>query len=189
MRIELDEALMEGVRLAEVTAWLASNGWHHRTAFPRADVLVFDGPLDEDGQPLVVVLPRDRSARGFLDELASGLDLVAAVKGWSLDEVAVAIALPCIDLTRAVALDGRIVGLVDARERDDDERIATLRFDANGRGKLQSARMRLCEADYKVACDAHRDGRTVALKGRLERRGNRWWINDVADFAVVSTPT
>jgi hypothetical protein len=378
----LDGSLLEGVQVADVTAWLASHGWTRRGAFPRSDVLVFDGPLDADGEPLTAVVPSESSAEGFLDDIAKVVKLVAAVRGCTPDEASrelatsdadlvqvrvlsdfaqrgslpldfaadmvaalkdLVVAAACVEenpraaysrATRAAvehakscrfgqtrrgsfiatlecpvtpvlgspnesidlpferrvtsrivrgigqvsraALDGRaealvsgwrdglnanmcesllrlrgpdgetalefsarwsrrvaapadlgrpvridrtgfeflsatsralraptatesraftghIVGLSDSRAGDDDgdddgddERIATLRFDENGRGKLQSARMHLGEADYKVACDAHRDGHTVTLKGRLDRRGNRWWIANVDGFTKVS---
>ncbi len=385
MNSVLDGSLLEGVQVADVSAWLASHGWTRRQTFPRSDVLVFDGPEDDDGRLLSAVVPSESSADGFLQDLVKVVKLVAAVKGCTPNEAAAELASSDADLVQVrvlsefaqrgslplafaadmvaalkdlvvaaacveenprasylratnaatrhaqscrfgqtrrgsfvatiecpvtpvigapdqpvdvpferrvtsriirgigqvsrAALDGRgetlrsswkeglnanmcdallrlrgadgetalefsarwsrriaapselgrpvridrtgfefldatsralrapaaadvraltghIVGLIDASVGDDDEgdegndeRIATLRFDANGRGALQNARMHLSEADYKVACDAHRDGRTVALKGRLERRGNRWWINDVAGFAVASTAT
>ena len=88
------------------------------------------------------------------------------------------------------AFTGRVVGLADTRASDDDEddddgeRVVTLRFDANGRGRDQTARLHLDEPDYRAACDAHRDGRPVTLRGHLERRGKRWWIVAVEGFAA-----
>lgn len=87
---------------------------------------------------------------------------------------------------------GRVVGLADSRAPDDDdddddgERVVTLRFDTNGRGRDQTARLHLDEGDYRIACDAHRDGRAVTLRGHLERRGKRWWVVAVEGFAVVA---
>ncbi len=88
---------------------------------------------------------------------------------------------------------GKVVGLADSRASDDDEgddddgeRVVTLRFDVNGRGRDQTARLHLDEADYRAACDAHRDGRAVTLRGHLERRGKRWWIVAAEGFAPAS---
>ena len=88
---------------------------------------------------------------------------------------------------------GKVVGLADSRASDDDdddsddgERVVTLRFDVNGRGRDQTARLHLDEADYRAACDAHRDGRAITLRGHLERRGKRWWIVAAEGFAPAS---
>ncbi len=377
----LDESLIEGAQVADVTEWLASLGWRRDPDFPRAELLVFEGPGDDDGTPITAVIPSDVSSTDFRDRLIDLVKLVAAATGRTPNEAAadlaaadadrvqvrvlsnfahrgsipldyaagmivalreLVVAAACVeenprasytratkaaveharrcrfgqtrrgsfvatlecpvtpvigdptapsavpferrvterivrgvgnvhraaldgraealvtqwkdglnanmcesllrlrdpdgettlefsthwsrrlaapaDLGRSVRIDrtgfefvaatsralrstvahdarafiGRVVALADPREDDDDgvdddddDRIATLRFDANGRGRLQNARARLGEGDYKLACDAHRDGRPVSLRGRLERRGNRWWITDTEGFAFA----
>lgn len=45
---------------------------------------------------------------------------------------------------------------------------------------------RLETDDYKLACDAHRDGRQVILKGHLLRGPNRRWeITEYKKIALV----
>lgn len=67
-------------------------------------------------------------------------------------------------------------------------RIATLRF-TDERGRRQHAKMSLAADDYKIACEAHRDKKLVAVRGRLEREGKQWRISGVHDFGTVDRST
>jgi hypothetical protein len=52
------------VRLAGVRSYLLSRGWHLQP-YPAPELLVFEGPADDDGQPIVQVLPSSEQMRDF----------------------------------------------------------------------------------------------------------------------------
>jgi len=118
------------------------------------------------------------SAR-WSSRVAAPTDLTAPVRldRASFDYVsATARALQPSRVPEVRAFLGKVVGLADSRASDDDERVVTLRFDVNGRGRDQTARLHLDEAD----------GRAVTLREHLERRGKRWWIVAAEGFAPAS---
>lgn len=45
-------------------------------------------------------------------------------------------------------------------------------------------RLSLDPADYRKACDAHKDGRPVSVKGTLEKIGKFWTLMASHDFKV-----
>ena len=47
---------IDGVTVAGAKAYLLDHGWCPRP-FPRPEVLVFEGPLADDGTPIVLILP------------------------------------------------------------------------------------------------------------------------------------
>ena len=53
-------------------------------------------------------------------------------------------------------------------------------------GRRQYARVQLGVEDYHCACDAHRDGRGVRVRGYLEREGKQWRLVNPHDFQVVA---
>jgi len=381
MTSNLDTSMIEGVMVADVTAWLASLGWRRKVDYPRPELLVFEGSSDDDGKPLTAVIPSDVTSADFRDRLTDLVRLIADVTGRTANDTAADLTAADADLvqvrvmsdfssrgslpldyaavmtvalrellvssacveelpkasysratksavlhaqkcrfgqtrrgsfiatvespvapvlggpsapismpferrvverifrgvktlhdavldgrgdallggwgkglnanmceslvrlrgsdtetvlefsahwSRRIAprdglgapiridrtgfelleaagralrattagevrdLSGKITALATARtggdededddDGDDTDRVATLRFDESGRGRFQNARVVLEESDYKIACDAHRDGRVVSLRGRLDKRGKRWWIADVEGF-------
>jgi hypothetical protein len=77
--------------------------------------------------------------------------------------------------------------IVQLHRDSDDERIAVLRFLEGGR-RLQ-ARLHLTPEEYRIACDAHRDGKPVRATGRLERVGHKQWrLLGLRDFGPAEPP-
>jgi hypothetical protein len=100
-----------------------------------------------------------------------------------LDATAKALRTPKESNERAFT--GQIVKL---QRNSDEERSAVLRFFEDGR-RIQ-AKLHLEGEDYQVACDAHRDGKEVTVRGRLERVGNKQWsIFGISDFGTVDRST
>lgn len=52
------------VRVAGVRSYLLGRGWRLQP-HPAAELLVFEGPADDDGQPIVQVLPSSEQMRDF----------------------------------------------------------------------------------------------------------------------------
>ena len=51
-------------------------------------------------------------------------------------------------------------------------------------GKATRTRVLLQPADYVLACDAHKNGRMVAVQGTLERRGRQSRLSNPKDFKL-----
>ena len=66
------------VRVAGVRSYLLSRGWRPQP-YPRPELLVFEGPPDDDGQPIVQVLPSSEQMRDFsmrVEELIAALSIL-----------------------------------------------------------------------------------------------------------------
>lgn len=80
---------------------------------------------------------------------------------------------------------GHIVGLFVNDLDDGQDYILTLRFEE--KGQRQQAAIRVSQEQYKMACDAHRDGFFVEVQGRLECHTRPWSIQDPKSFRVLQT--
>ncbi|MEW6348427.1 MAG: hypothetical protein AB1646_05160 [Thermodesulfobacteriota bacterium] len=88
-------------------------------------------------------------------------------------------------------IGGRIVQLKaeTVPEDDDDWDLETsectvvIRRDEPGE-KPSRVTTHLSPDDYKKACDAHKEGRTVRVKGRLDKPGKSWILQQPTDFMV-----
>src|SRR5271168_674172 len=68
---------VELVRVEDVKSYLLSRGWK-QASYPRPELLVFEGPLDDDGEPLIQVLPSSEHTRDYrlrVVELISALSI------------------------------------------------------------------------------------------------------------------
>ena len=66
------------VRAAGVRSYLLGRGWRPQP-YPRPELLVFEGPADDDGQPIVQVLPSSEQMRDFplrVEELIAALSIL-----------------------------------------------------------------------------------------------------------------
>jgi hypothetical protein len=55
---------IERVSVDNVRAYLLSHGWRQRP-YQGIELLVFEGPLDDRGEPIILVLPSSRQASDF----------------------------------------------------------------------------------------------------------------------------
>lgn len=55
---------VEQVRAADAESYLLSHGWK-RVPYPRPQLLVFGGVLDDDGQEIVLTLPASENMRDY----------------------------------------------------------------------------------------------------------------------------
>jgi hypothetical protein len=53
------------------------------------------------------------------------------------------------------------------------------------KGKPCLIRAVLSQEDYKLACNAHRDGKTVSIRGKPEKPGKYLILTSPTDFKVV----
>ncbi|HWG41620.1 MAG TPA: hypothetical protein VN688_02460 [Gemmataceae bacterium] len=66
------------VRVAGVRSYLLGRGWHSQP-YPGPELLVFEGPAADDGQPIIQVLPSSEQMRDFplrVEELIADLSIL-----------------------------------------------------------------------------------------------------------------
>ncbi len=69
---------IQAVRVAGVRSYLLGKGWQLRPD-PEGELLVFDGPLDDDGEPILEVVPAAEHLRDFslrVEELVAALSVL-----------------------------------------------------------------------------------------------------------------
>lgn len=106
-----------------------------------------------------------------------------------------------VDVTRAAAKElrdrpqawdevvvGRVVQLASHMDPSDlfdvvGEREVVVQWASENLGDVH-VRASLSANDYLAAVDAHRTGKSVRIEGRLERKGRRWVLTDVAHFSI-----
>jgi hypothetical protein len=85
-----------------------------------------------------------------------------------------------VEQSKDVIVRGRVVQLrsetapLDEGEDGSGERGITLLWEQDA--PQMRVRVSLDAASYKVACDAHKEGRVVSEKGKLEKRGKFWTL-------------
>ena len=81
-------------------------------------------------------------------------------------------------------IEGRVITLkADPSLLDDFEGTVILRTETGG--SPTRVQILLDAADYKKACDAHRDGKTVAVTGLLRREAKFYHLLNPQDFSVM----
>lgn len=83
-------------------------------------------------------------------------------------------------------IEGRIINLkADLSLFDDFEGTVVLKVEVGGtQARVQ---VLLKAEDYKKACDAHRDGQTVAVTGLLQRESKLYHLLQPQNFQVVAS--
>ncbi len=71
--------LVGALEVSDLTSYLGAKGWRRRD-FPRDEVLVFSGPVDDEGEPVEVVFPASKQARDFQDRLRDVLTTLVALE-------------------------------------------------------------------------------------------------------------
>jgi hypothetical protein len=84
---------------------------------------------------------------------------------------------------------GKFVGFVDALRRDSNEdnmregKVTLTVMDDTG--ESFKAQLDLLPEHYKLACDAHRDGKHVSFIGELHQEGRTKWIRNYENFTAL----
>lgn len=87
-----------------------------------------------------------------------------------------------------VTISGKIIRLfADDVDEDDSEevqgnRVIVIRSDD---GYRRNVHVSLNADEYRIACDAHRDSRTVTVNGNMERMGKGWQLMASQDFHIT----
>lgn len=87
---------VDRVSVDQVRNYLLSHGWRLR-AFPGPELLVFEGPNDDDGEPILQVLPSSERLRDYRMRVVDLIDALSIIE----DRPAVAILTDMLAATSA----------------------------------------------------------------------------------------
>lgn len=71
--------LVGAIQLGDMTTYLGANGWQLDPSFPRKEVLLFLGPLADDGEPVEIALPASQTAADFPARVRDAIITLAAL--------------------------------------------------------------------------------------------------------------
>ena len=83
-----------------------------------------------------------------------------------------------------VNLTGIIRSLSKRTESDSD--LKTIRLYTTFNGSPRTVTISLSDAQYRIACDAHRDGLEVSVSGELDMSERYWVMNNVTNFLPIT---
>src|SRR5262245_5542214 len=67
------------VRVADMRAYLARRSWKEKL-HPQPGLLVFEGPLDDDGKPIIQILPSSESSLAYRQRLIELITSLAVIE-------------------------------------------------------------------------------------------------------------
>lgn len=119
------------------------------------------------------------------DDLPIGSPIRLGPKSYSYLEAAA--RMLHVEQSKDVIVRGRVVQLrsetapLDEDEDVSGERVITILWEQDDAPQMR-VRVSLDAASYKVACDAHKEGRVVSVKGKLEKQGKFWTLMSPHNF-------
>jgi hypothetical protein len=90
------------VKPSDVMHYLVSHGWK-RQPFPRQEVLVFEGPPDDSGKPIIQMLPASEGAPDYRGSLIRLITALAIIEDRMAPAVLDDILQPTIDMARSAS--------------------------------------------------------------------------------------
>jgi hypothetical protein len=67
------------VRPEQARAYMLAHGWEPKP-FPRPEVVLFEGPLDDDGRPIRLFVPSERKGTDYLECIARLITTLAILE-------------------------------------------------------------------------------------------------------------
>jgi hypothetical protein len=89
---------------------------------------------------------------------------------------------------RKISDDATLSGYVKTlskRGSSIDSMEKTIKLETEYEGHMRMITIELSDEDYRAACDAHRDGQRVELKGVLDMSSRTWSLNEVSYLRLV----
>lgn len=86
IEIATDDAALRQLGVEDVAAYLDKIGWKRRP-HPNKRFLVFEGPKDDDGKPIEMVLPSEDRFDDTLIRLSEAVNLLSAIQNTSPRDV------------------------------------------------------------------------------------------------------
>ena len=83
-------------------------------------------------------------------------------------------------------LRGRVVRLTADDPVHGDAGPLTVTLEVESANAPTHVEVALSPDQYRQACNAHLDGRRIAVRGVLDRIGRRWQVMDVSDFQIFN---
>jgi len=105
---------------------------------------------------------------------------------------AAAKSLRAVTESQETEIIGKIIQLkAESLDSDDDSgdsdgRQVIIAWDIGNNRKV-NIKISLSPENYRTACDAHKDNKTVSVKGRPEKVGKSWVLTSPASFAINET--
>lgn len=104
----LYDPLINQVRVVDACHYLEQRGWVRRP-FPRSEVILFEGPLDDDGVPVIQLVPASQVAPGYQLRVVELLRALSIIE----DRPARRILLDIVTQSPAVAEDVPLLGFAN----------------------------------------------------------------------------
>jgi hypothetical protein len=68
------------VAASGMESYLTAHGWK-RVQHPRKQLMVFEGPLDDDGEPLILAIPSSERFKDFTGRIVRVIESLSIVEG------------------------------------------------------------------------------------------------------------
>lgn len=101
MSITLSSPILDGIDVPHITAYLGASNWKRRANFPRKELVVFEGPPDDNGEPIEAVFPSSARFSDFRRRLVDLLEGLAVIENRPSIEIALDMLNPSVDRLRA----------------------------------------------------------------------------------------
>jgi hypothetical protein len=89
-RVQPDDPRLEDLRIADFVDYLKDHDWK-LVPHPNEGVFLFDGPLDDEGKPFKLLLPRHTGFRDAPLRLSEAVNLVADLEERPIEQVLLAL--------------------------------------------------------------------------------------------------
>ncbi len=87
MRMHRTDTLsLDAIRVDQITSYLIEHGWK-QVPFRREGLLVFEGPEDDDGKPIVQVIPRSERSSDFGIRAAELVNALSVIEDRPIEEI------------------------------------------------------------------------------------------------------
>jgi hypothetical protein len=85
-------------------------------------------------------------------------------------------------------IDATVTGDVTMLSRASTGSDGVIRLRVRSGADLQAVRIRVSDDEYRQVLDAHREGLSLEVSGRLEREGNYYWMYSTSGLTVLDDP-
>jgi len=188
---------LSALRSEDVEQYLTDRDWNRESVAGGETAVVYRYPSLADAE---VVVPRRREFVDYAQRMADVVQMLAVVEERSDWEVLQDLAQPAFSIIGEVGRHLREEGV--SRQQQVQGHVVSLRGEttildgfegtiiikgpiAGGMARIQ---VTLSRRDYDQACNAHRDGRAVAVNGELHREPKLFHLSQPRDFKVLAEP-
>jgi hypothetical protein len=75
--------------------------------------------------------------------------------------------------------------IVQLSSKDVDSDSNTIRMESQVKKVKSTITMKLSPDDYQLACDAHKNNKTIKLKAEMEKNKTQYRVTDLQEFKVL----